>query len=1356
MITKRGIYAFFFLLALAACAGVLIWLLGTSAGARWIGGFLAHRAALEIEVRKVEGSIWEGLLIEDLKLKRALIQIGIKNVHVRWQPLMLLGGQTKVRELLIQGMTIRDDRLEKMEPPDLSWPRMSLFIASLKGSIESLTAKDIVYSRLSKQPITIDSLSCRIAWQDGGIDVSNLIVHTEQAGLRGELGAGFRKPFLKANLSADMLQAAGGMKKVSLQARLTAAASPEQLAGNVTIVGISALNVQSELTGEIGLTGSSLNLRKLNLKQSRLPGNINGEGEISFPQGDPLLRLHAQVRHLDLGPETHAKTDLNGSISLTGDLDMFSGRFSLANAGKGLASASLAGSFQGGKKGISLHSLSGLWLGGGVDGGLEITWGETITARADLHARNLNPSLINPDWSGVVNMDLSMELQGTTTSHLSGYVNGRLLASRLHNQALTGEVKAQLSAGNLIIAGLDLHGRGFDIHADGDLKERIAYRADIRDLSGLIPETRGRLQLHGWVRLHNGIAELAAKGNGRSLSAGEVSIDTLNIDMLFGAPRDRNPIPANGISGLTKLFSAGKMQEIISNLLTSNIELKGVKYGRFQLASATVAAQGDAASHTLVADLRSSRAEVKLSCSGAYQSGSWQGKITALSGTDKTAGRFRLQSPADLRLTEAGISLSPLLLQGSAAESLSLAANVERHPWKGNLQAEWKSINLGRINGWITEPALAGHSSGNMSVLWMSGVLKQVTASLEASGTASAGKKSVPVSRATAKLDWGDHGLLARAQLVLADKGRFEGEFSSSSTIPLARPESGKIQANWQGIDAALFQDWFPRGGSLKGRISGQVEGRLLPGDHLDLNGRSEISEGLIGWQGEKGQFSAKLKSTVLSVNWQGEAVKGNIDLALTDYGQAQAVFQLPIPARIPTSIARGGTLAVSLKGQSQETGLLTSLFPGIIEESRGQLGFAVDVGGTWEKPLIGGHAEITGAVAYLPAAGIRLQNLSLKAHLEGEKAYIDSLKVASGPGSLELQSVITFRDWKPVEYSGTLTGTGFQAVYLPELRMLANPKLNFNGTEKKLFLRGEIVIPELTAQGGQGPAVLMPSKDVIIVDSPRPEGWQFPLALDLRIRLTLGEKVLARAEGADVQLAGGIDLTAENLENIRGKGVLTIVKGKYSAFDVNLDITRGRLIFDGPAGSPNLDILAVRRVENQTVGVLVTGKLPAPVIKLYANPLMADPDIMAYLVLGRALRGGTQELSLVVKTASLLLPKSAAASLQDQLMRRLGLDTLEIGVEKETGGVSKRGATGLTKGGGTGGVDAAGMGGIAQSVVTIGKYLTPKIYVSFGRSLFSKANLLRLRYKFSPHWELETQSGTESGADIFYKIEFR
>jgi len=67
-----------------------------------------------------------------------------------------------------------------------------------------------------------------------------------------------------------------------------------------------------------------------------------------------------------------------------------------------------------------------------------------------------------------------------------------------------------------------------------------------------------------------------------------------------------------------------------------------------------------------------------------------------------------------------------------------------------------------------------------------------------------------------------------------------------------------------------------------------------------------------------------------------------------------------------------------------------------------------------------------------------------------------------------------------------------------------------------------------------------------------------------------------------------------------------------------------------------------------------------------------------------------------------------------------------------------------------------SGEGELERSMVTVGKYLTPELFISYGRSLFGEGGLFLLRYSLSKHWEIETQTGEELGGDIYYKIDFK
>ncbi|MBI5447017.1 MAG: translocation/assembly module TamB domain-containing protein, partial [Deltaproteobacteria bacterium] len=64
--------------------------------------------------------------------------------------------------------------------------------------------------------------------------------------------------------------------------------------------------------------------------------------------------------------------------------------------------------------------------------------------------------------------------------------------------------------------------------------------------------------------------------------------------------------------------------------------------------------------------------------------------------------------------------------------------------------------------------------------------------------------------------------------------------------------------------------------------------------------------------------------------------------------------------------------------------------------------------------------------------------------------------------------------------------------------------------------------------------------------------------------------------------------------------------------------------------------------------------------------------------------------------------------------------------------------------------------GAIEESVVTVGKQLTPKLFVSYGRALLTGENLFKVRYELSKKWTIETQTGGQtSGVDLYYQIQF-
>ena len=206
--------------------------------------------------------------------------------------------------------------------------------------------------------------------------------------------------------------------------------------------------------------------------------------------------------------------------------------------------------------------------------------------------------------------------------------------------------------------------------------------------------------------------------------------------------------------------------------------------------------------------------------------------------------------------------------------------------------------------------------------------------------------------------------------------------------------------------------------------------------------------------------------------------------------------------------------------------------------------------------------------------------------------------------------------------------------------------------------------------------------------------------------------------------------------QDIKAFGDIQVVQGYYLLQGQKLQIHQGRFSFNGPPDNPVLDLLAFRtirgrqrledRVDEVKAGIVVTGRLQSPLIKLYSQPPLSDTDILSYILFGQPLNqgAGQQNLALLGQAAKTLL----GGKMQGSLAGKLALDTLEVQSDNAD---------------------------LSRSVVTVGKYLDPRLFLGLGGSMFSNSYQVILRYSLSRHLEVETKGGTQSGGGIYFKVDF-
>jgi translocation and assembly module TamB len=152
---------------------------------------------------------------------------------------------------------------------------------------------------------------------------------------------------------------------------------------------------------------------------------------------------------------------------------------------------------------------------------------------------------------------------------------------------------------------------------------------------------------------------------------------------------------------------------------------------------------------------------------------------------------------------------------------------------------------------------------------------------------------------------------------------------------------------------------------------------------------------------------------------------------------------------------------------------------------------------------------------------------------------------------------------------------------------------------------------------------------------------------------------------------------------------------------------------------------------KNQPVeaGVEITGTALTPRATLVSNPNVPDTEKLSWLVLGHGLDGASRaEFDLIQAAAGALLSRGESATLQARVAQATGLD--EVGL----------------KGSGE---------GLQGAVLTFGKRISSRVYVSYEQGITGASNLVKIKYTLTPRWTVQTQAGSDSAVDVFYTLSF-
>lgn len=495
----------------------------------------------------------------------------------------------------------------------------------------------------------------------------------------------------------------------------------------------------------------------------------------------------------------------------------------------------------------------------------------------------------------------------------------------------------------------------------------------------------------------------------------------------------------------------------------------------------------------------------------------------------------------------------------------------------------------------------------------------------------------------------------AAALSLAADSARLDraclvgGDSAGTLCLAGAWQAAGDITADidLDGLPLALLSP------SVSGSLSGTLDGSMTTGDALVAEGRLRLGPGeiLLPEGLEKTALAHGGGTVDLSVDDTG--LSATVDLVAPEDGRVIAAVALPALTTLPPAPEQ--PLAGSLDATLPDLAIVAALVDGL-GSSAGRLRASLQLDGTLDAPLLRGEARLESGALTLPAAGLELADITLRAADDPARPGILALSggLRSGPGTLTLGGSI---DPARTAAQLTLDGERLQVFDTADARVLLSPALEAQWSDDTLRLRGALAVPEaritprlrVSAAAAEEPGaggleegtVILPSPDVVIVGEEETASGPMreldaPFRIDAAVDLRLGEAVRVNAAGLITRVAGALNFSLDPAQREltpRARGVISLVDGTFRSFGQDLDIETGQFVFgDVPVTEPELYLRAVRWIDNDpgvtAAGVVVTGPVASPRLELFSRPQLETSAIQSYLLTGSAAGGGERVIS--------------------------------------------------------------------------------------------------------------------------------
>lgn len=504
------------------------------------------------------------------------------------------------------------------------------------------------------------------------------------------------------------------------------------------------------------------------------------------------------------------------------------------------------------------------------------------------------------------------------------------------------------------------------------------------------------------------------------------------------------------------------------------------------------------------------------------------------------------------------------------------------------------------------------------------------------------------------------------------------------------------LAANWAAagtstVDLQLaqlpLQAWLPEVDSM---AEGALRATLGADGTLAADGELVLSPGTVTVPVDRGPRQLAHGGGRLTLRVDPAGLLAVLDVDAPQQGRLDARVALSAMNRLP--LAERQPVEGSLLASFPDLTSVAAWVPELAS-TRGSLDADLALAGSLAQPLATGRLSLSDAAASIPLAGLYVHDMTLDVHSNPDRAdHLDiSGSLVSGEGRIAITGEA---DLGVPRVELAIGGERFLVYDTPDVRALLTPDLRVAWQDRLVTLRGTLEIPEadVTPQLSLSPgsasgaattvdtgSLIAPSPDVVVINGP--ELVAQPISLPVEID-----------SAVEIILGPGVNVNAVGfISRIPGAVTITTTPGQRDP----VPIAKGQFaIEDGTfrAFGQDLDI------ESGQI-IFPNGPVTEPEVNLRAvRWIDNNPEVTA---VGVIVTGPV--------SAPTLTPFSRPPLEQNEIMSYL-----------------------LT------GRSASGEGG----VLSIGTYITPRLYVGYGYNLLESTNEFNTLFSITPRYGVSANVG--------------